>query len=92
MWLWRRIDGKLFRGVRLRLLPSRESRRLARLGPEPPRSLRSFKFLESGARGVNLLHMLFGMLGEYTEQIQQRDGPALAMLTGAREGFFRQIS
>ncbi len=54
-------------------------------------SLRSFEFLEGRARGVNLLHVLFGVLGEYAEQIQQRDGPALAVLAGAREGFFRQI-
>ena len=40
---------------------------------------------------MNLLDVLFGMPGEYAEQIEQRDGAALAVLAGARKGFFRQI-
>src|SRR5436189_6474586 len=46
------------------------------------RSLRGLEFLEGAARGVNLLYMPFGMLREYTEQSQQRDGSAIAVLAG----------
>jgi hypothetical protein len=48
--------------------------------------LRRFEFFEGGPRGVNLLHVLFGMLGEDTQQIKKRDCSALAVLAGPRPG------
>jgi hypothetical protein len=50
-----------------------------------------FEFLERGAGSLNLPHVLFRVLGEYTEQIQKRYGSALAVLAGAREYFCGQI-